>query len=155
MRASTAWLLLALVLVACSPSGSGDRPAADVPRTLEEPAADTDGVLRVLVYHDMEGLTGQSDPNTFRFSHPERYAVGRTYLTGDVNAVVAGLFDGGADEVHIVDGHGSGNPEPDLLLDQLDERAQLVSRDAVFDAYVDLIEPGTYDAIAEIGRAHV
>lgn len=120
-------------------------------RVLEEPAADTDGILRVLVYHDMEGLTGQSDPNTFRFSHPERYDVGRTYLTGDVNAVVAGLFDGGADEVHVVDGHGSGNPEPDLLLDELDERATLVSRDEVFDAYVDLTEAGVYDAIAVVG----
>ena len=99
----------------------------------------------------MEGLTGQSDPNTFRFSHPERYALGRRYLTGDVNAVVAGLFAGGADEVHVVDGHGSGNPEPDLLLDELDPRAELVSRDQLFDAYVDLTEPGVYDAVAVVG----
>jgi D-amino peptidase len=120
-------------------------------RTLEAPAADTDGLLRVLVYHDMEGLTGQSDPNTFRFAHPERYALGRTYLTGDVNAVVAGLFDGGADEVHIVDGHGSGSPEPDLLLDELDPRAELISRDEQFDAYVDLMEAGRYDAVAVVG----
>lgn len=127
------------------------RGAGQGGRTLEAPAADTDGVLRVLVYHDMEGLTGQSDPNTFRFAHPERYAVGREYLTGDVNAVVAGLFDGGADEVHIVDGHGSGNPQPDLLLDQLDPRAELVSRDARFDAYVDLLEAGRYDAVAVVG----
>lgn len=118
---------------------------------VDEPAPDADGIVRVLVYHDMEGLSGQSDPNTFRFAHSERYAVGRTYLTGDVNAVVAGLFDGGADEVHIVDGHGSGNPEPDLLLDALDERAELVSRDELFDAYVDLTELGLYDAVAVVG----
>lgn len=128
--------------------GAGDSTEA---RSLGSPSADLDGVVRVLVYHDMEGLTGQSDPNTFRFAHTERYAVGRTYLTGDVNAVVAGLFDGGADEVHVVDGHGSGNPEPDLLLDQLDQRAELVSRDDAFDAYVDLTEPGVYDAIAVVG----
>lgn len=121
------------------------------PRVLEAPAADTDGTLRVLIYHDMEGLTGQSDPNTFRFAHPDRYAVGRTYLTGDVNAVVAGLFAGGADEVHVVDGHGSGNPEPDLLLDRLDERVELVRRPESFDAYVDLTVAGTYDAIAVVG----
>lgn len=135
---------------------SEDAPAApatglDAGRTLEAPAEDTDGVVRVLVYHDMEGLTGQSDPNTFRYAHPERYAVGREYLTGDVNAVVAGLFDGGADEVHIVDGHGSGNPQPDLLLDELDPRAELVSRDERFDAYVDLMEAGRYDAVAVVG----
>lgn len=133
-------------LMAC---GGGD--SASEGRTLEAPASDTDGVLRVLVYHDMEGLTGQSDPNTFRFAHADRYAVGREYLTGDVNAVIAGLFDGGADEVHVVDGHGSGNPEPDLLLDRLDPRAELISRDTPFDAYVDLTQPGTYDAVAVVG----
>ncbi|NNF11942.1 MAG: hypothetical protein HKN72_01885 [Gemmatimonadetes bacterium] len=120
-------------------------------RVTETPAEDVDGVVRVLVYHDMEGLTGQSDPNTFRFAHPERYAMGRAYLTGDVNAVVAGLLEGGADEVHIVDGHGSGNPDPDLLLDELDDRAELVSRDEPFDAYVDLAEAGVYDAVAVVG----
>ena len=139
------------ILVASGCGGADEPTASSEPRTLEAPAADSDGVVRVLVYHDMEGLTGQSDPNTFRFAHPERYAIGRTYLTGDVNAVVAGLFDGGADEVHIVDGHGSGSPEPDLLLDELDERAELISRDELFDAYVDLTEPGVYDAIAVVG----
>ncbi|MDH3272418.1 MAG: M55 family metallopeptidase [Gemmatimonadota bacterium] len=146
---ATVTAVLALLLVGCA----AGRDAADgvSDRILDEPAADTDGVLRVLVYHDMEGLTGQSDPNTFRYSHPERYAVGRQYLTGDVNAVVAGLFAGGADEVHVVDGHGSGNPEPDLLLDELDARVALVSRDQPFDAYVDLTEPGVYDAVAVVG----
>ena len=123
MRSIKTLTAILIAVAACAPTPDNDSAVGE-PRTLEDPAADTDGVTRVLVYHDMEGLTGQSDPNTFRFGHPERYAVGRTYLTGDVNAVVAGLFDGGADEVHIVDGHGSGNPEPDLLLDQLDERAR-------------------------------
>lgn len=150
MNAIKALTAILIAVSACTPSPENDSASGE-PRTLEDPAADTDGVTRVLVYHDMEGLTGQSDPNTFRFSHPERYAVGRTYLTGDVNAVVAGLFDGGADEVHVVDGHGSGNPEPDLLLDQLDERVRLISRDEIFDAYVDLMEPGRYDAIAVVG----
>lgn len=136
---------------ACSGDGEAGDAGPTETRTLEAPATDADGVLRVLVYHDMEGLSGQSDPNTFRFSHPERYAVGRRYLIGDVNAVVEGLFAGGAEEVHVVDGHGSGNPEPDLLLDELDERAEMISRDAAFDAYVDLTEPGVYDAIAVVG----
>lgn len=139
-----------MVFTACV--GTGGVEQGEVPsRVVEAPAPDVDGVVRVLVYHDMEGLTGQSDPNTFRFAHPDRYAVGRSYLTGDVNAVIAGLFEGGADEVHVVDGHGSGNPEPDLLLDELDARATLVSRDELFDAYVDLVEPGAYDAVAVVG----
>lgn len=148
VRVLAAWALI-VGLTACEDGGDVAEPMGG--RSLIPVAEDTDSVLRVLVYHDMEGLTGQSDPNTFRFSHPERYAVGRRYLTGDVNAVVAGLFDGGADEVHVVDGHGSGNPEPDLLVDQLDERAELVTRAEAFDAYVDLTEPGVYDAVAVVG----
>ncbi|MGH9334859.1 MAG: M55 family metallopeptidase, partial [Vicinamibacteria bacterium] len=107
--------------------------------------------LRVLVLHDMEGLSGQDDPRTFEFDEPEHYAKGREYLVGDVNAVIAGLFEGGADEVHVVDGHGSGNPEPDLLLDRLDPRAQMVFREEPFRQYVDLVEPPVYDAVAVVG----
>ena len=120
-------------------------------RALFDPASDDDGVLRVLVYHDMEGLAGQDDTETFRYSHPDKYVRGRRYLTDDVNAVIAGLYQGGADEVHVVDAHGSGNPEPDLLLDELDARAQMVFRETPFRQYVDLVEPGVYDAVAVVG----
>lgn len=150
-RAGVGLVLVSLVSAGLGGCGGEATVVDAAPRVLEAPAADADGLVRVLVYHDMEGLSGQSDPNTFRFDHPDRYAVGRQYLTGDVNAVVAGLFEGGADEVHVVDGHGSGNPEPDLLLDQLDGRVELVSRDEPFDAYVDLTVQGVYDAVAVVG----
>lgn len=143
-----------LVIAACTapglPPASAPAPAGE-PRVLSDPAPDTDGVLRVLVLHDMEGLAGQDDARMFRFSHPEHYARGRALLTADVNAVIAGLFDGGAGDVHVVDGHGSGNADPDLLLDQLDARATLVTRDEAFRQYVDLVEPGVYDAVAAVG----
>jgi D-amino peptidase len=99
----------------------------------------------------MEGLSGQDDPRTFDFDHKDRYAEGREHLVLDVNSVIAGLFAGGAGEVHVVDGHGSGNPEPDLLLDRLDSRARMVFRDRPFRQYVDLVEPGVYDAVAVVG----
>ncbi len=120
------------------------------PWSLNAPAPDADGITRVLIYHDMEGLSGQDDPLSFEFGK-EQYAFGRELLVADVNAVIAGLFDGGADEVHVVDGHGSGNPEPDLLLDQLDPRAVMTFRDEPFDAYGDLPEPGVFDAVAVVG----
>src|SRR5688572_24469421 len=82
--------------------------------------------IRVLVYHDMEGLAGQSDPFTYRFDHPTQYALGRQYLVADINAVIAGLFDGGATEVNVIDAHGSGNPEPDIPAGALDPRAKQV-----------------------------
>ncbi len=69
----------------------------------------------------------------------------------DVNAVIEGLFEGGADVVHVVDGHGSGNPHPDLPPERLDSRAQHILRDASFDAYADLTGAGLYDAVAVVG----
>lgn len=142
---------LATLLVAAGEGGGTATTAEPSENRLEAPAPDADGILRVLVLHDMEGLSGQDDPKTFEFDHPEEYAKGREYLVGDVNAVVAGLFEGGANEVHVVDGHGSGNPEPDILLDKLDPRARMVFRDRPFRQYVDLVEAGGYDAVAVVG----
>ena len=106
---------------------------------------------RILIYHDMEGLSGEDDWRMFSYSHPEQYKVGRELLTADVNAVVGGLFEGGAGTVHVVDAHGSGNQEPDLLLDKLDKRASMVSRDQPFRQYVDMVEPNVYDAVVCVG----
>src|SRR5205085_484738 len=68
--------------------------------------------LRVLVLHDMEGLAGEDDWREFIASYPDLYARGRQLLTDDVNAVIAGLVAGGATSIEVVDGHGSGNPDP-------------------------------------------
>lgn len=104
----------------------------------------------ILVIHDMEGLAGQDDPYSFLYGNP-KYPETRRQLTADVNAVVAGLFAGGAGAVSIADGHGSGNPHADILMDKLDPRAKMVSRPAYFDTYVDLAEPGAFDAVAVVG----
>ncbi|MFC2142293.1 M55 family metallopeptidase [Acidobacteriota bacterium] len=116
-----------------------------------EPAPNDDGVLRILVLYDMEGLSGQNDWRTTDFSHPEFYSSGRELLTDDVNAVIDGLYAGGAEEVMVVDGHGSGNPEPDIILDKMDPRAEMINREEPFDAYADLPEMGGYDAVAVVG----
>lgn len=143
-------LLPLLGLVGCGPAAPAGWQPGGEPWRLEASAPRAGGP-RVLVYHDMEGLSGQADPNSFRFQHAEAYAEGRALLTDDVNAVIAGLFDGGATEVHVVDAHGSGSTEPDLLVDRLDARATRVTREAPFRQYVDLVEPGAYDAIAVVG----
>lgn len=149
---SGAALLMALTLLpaACVPDAFPEAQADREPRVLTD-VRPADDELRVLVYHDMEGLSGQDDPNTFRFSHPDRYAQGRQYLIGDLNAVVEGLVQGGADVVHVVDGHGSGNPDPDVMVDRLHPRAELVSRPEPFDAYTALVEGSDYDAVAVVG----
>ena len=41
-------------------------------------------------------------------------------LAADLNAVIDGLFAGGATQVDIVDAHGSGNPEPDVKSGECD-----------------------------------
>ena len=98
----------------------------------------------------MEGLAGQDDWRTFLFSHPEKYPEGQKMLAADLNAVIDGLFAGGATQVDVVDAHGSGNPEPDVRRDLLDPRAKQVFRDKPFDPYVDLTEPNTYDAVVAV-----
>lgn len=131
--------------------GVAATPARSGPFVLEAPARRSGGALRVLVYHDMEGLSGQNDPHTFSFRYPNAYKKGRELLVADVNAVVAGLVAGGATAVHVVDAHGSGNPEPDIETSALDPRATQVFRDKPFRQYVDLVEPNVYDAIVVVG----
>lgn len=138
---SAAMSILAAAVAACGHS----------PFPPEQRGFGDDGALRVLVYHDMEGLSGQTDWRTYDFRFPEQYRRGQELLAADVNAVIGGLFAGGADEVHVVDGHGSGNPAPDLRADLLDPRAQQVLRDEPFDAYTGLVEAGVYDAVAAVG----
>ena len=107
--------------------------------------------LRVLITHDMEGLSGQDDWRTFSHNYPEQYARGQRLLVADVNAVVAGLFDGGATAVDVTDGHGSGNTEPDIPLELLDARAKMIFKDHPFDPYLDLQQPDAYQAVALVG----
>jgi D-amino peptidase len=109
-----------------------------------------DAAIRVLVIHDMEGLAGQSDPSSFDFG-TELYPSGQEWLAADINAVVDGLFAGGATEVLIADGHGSGNPDPDLRTDLLDPRAIQILRDERYDTYFDLPESEEIDAVAVVG----
>ncbi len=150
MRASLLGLA-SLVPLACSPTASPEatRPPAH-PWTTEAVLPDTTDGIRILVLHDMEGLAGQSDPATFLFGTAQ-YPTGQELLAADVNAVIDGLFAGGATEVHVVDGHGSGNPDPDVRRDLLDPRATQVLRDSAFDPYFDLVTPGAYDAVAVVG----
>ncbi|MGH7444881.1 MAG: M55 family metallopeptidase, partial [Longimicrobiales bacterium] len=156
-RSQVAAGVLALVTaagtVACTDTGAaaGGAQATDDGRIYSAPGPGIDGQIRVLVLHDMEGLSGQSDPRTFSYANSELYAQGQELLVGDVNAVIDGLFAGGATAVDVVDGHGSGNPQPDILSARLDPRARQIIRNEPFRQYVDLVEPRAYDAVAVVG----
>jgi D-amino peptidase len=118
-------------------------------RELLEPAGNAEGMIKILLYYDMEGVSGQNLIRSLDFGNDE-YFEAREWLTDDVNAVIDGLFAGGADAVDVVDAHGSGNPNPDILLDKMDPRAKMIYRDHSFRPYVDLVEPEKYDAVVVV-----
>ncbi len=146
-----------LTVAACStpaakPAESAAAPAAPsgAPWTLQAARPDTSDGVRILVLHDMEGLSGQSDPSSFNYGSA-LYPKGQEMLVADINAVVDGLYQGGATEVIIVDGHGSGNPGPDVRRDLLDPRAKQILRDESFDGYFDTPNFEKFDGVAVVG----
>jgi len=106
---------------------------------------------KVLLLYDMEGITAADEFRKTTFAHPAEYAEGRRSLTADVNAAIAGLQAGGAAEVVVVDGHGSGNTrEPDILVDQIAAPGVMHYRSTPFDIYMDSYDHSV-DAIVAIG----
>lgn len=102
--------------------------------------------MRIYMMTDMEGVAGVLDHDNWcqpaERGYPGRYyELGREFLTREVNAAIEGLFEGGATEIIVADGHGAGGINPALL----DPRAQLMrgwprgyplELDASFDAVV-------------------
>src|SRR5215831_11570658 len=79
--------------------------------------------MRVLISADMEGATGVTWPADVA-PGTEQWQRCRVMFTSDVNAAIAGFFDGGADEVLVNEAHSSMR---NLLLEQLDERARMLT----------------------------
>lgn len=121
-------LFACLALCAVGPPAAAGVPWSTMPTDVPS------GKPRILLIHDMEGLAGQDDPYSFYYRH-DAYPGAQVLLTDDVNAVVDGLLAGGAASVTVVDGHGSGNPAPDLLLDRLDPRAHVLARPVPFEPF--------------------
>jgi D-amino peptidase len=106
--------------------------------------------LKVLVLYDMEGVSGASSVRHTNFGADPEYTEGRKSLTADVNAAIAGLKAGGATEIVVVDGHGSGNAQsPDVFEAELLAPAKMISRDRPFDIYMDSYDQ-SFDAIVAI-----
>ncbi|MGH3275062.1 MAG: M55 family metallopeptidase, partial [Streptosporangiaceae bacterium] len=78
--------------------------------------------VSILISADMEGATGVATPDDV-VPGTGGWAAARDCWTEDVNAVVAGLLEHGADEVIVTDAHGNGsNLEPG----RIDPRACLI-----------------------------
>jgi D-amino peptidase len=76
--------------------------------------------MNVYIVTDMEGISGVVTPQHVRRGEPE-FQEGRRLLAGDVNAVVAGAFDGGATRVVVGDVHSL---QRNLPIEQMDPRAE-------------------------------
>ncbi|MFI5755029.1 M55 family metallopeptidase [Streptomyces sp. NPDC051569] len=103
--------------------------------------------MKILISADMEGATGVTWPADVLPGTPQ-WERCRSLFTSDVNAAVLGFFDGGADEVLINEAHWSMR---NLLLEQLDERAEMLTGRHKPLSMVEGVQHGDVDGIAFVG----
>jgi D-amino peptidase len=103
------------------------------------PAGQESSIVKVLLIYDMEGITDALQPSDVSSGSPT-YEATRASLVEDVNAAIRGLKAAGATEIVLADGHGSGSPNPDYILDRMPEGARHEIRDAPYDPYIDVID---------------
>jgi D-amino peptidase len=103
--------------------------------------------LKILISADMEGATGVTWPADVLPGTPQ-WERCRHLFTSDVSAAVAGFFDGGADEVLINEAHWTMR---NLLLEELDERAVMLTGKHKSLSMVEGVQHGDVDGIAFVG----
>lgn len=103
--------------------------------------------MKLLISADMEGATGVTWPGDVLPGTPqwERH---RPLFTGDVNAAVAGLLNGGADEVLVNEAHWTMR---NLLLERLDDRASLLTGKHKALSMVEGVQHGDVDGVVFLG----
>ena len=103
--------------------------------------------MKVYITTDMEGISGISDSRQVccEPGSPE-YAEGRRLLTAEVNAAVEGALAGGARDIVVTDGHGSGH---NFLIEELHPEARYVS--APFSVKVAQALDESFDAVVLLG----
>ncbi|MFE4969630.1 M55 family metallopeptidase [Streptomyces sp. NPDC056660] len=103
--------------------------------------------MKILISADMEGATGVTWPGDVLPGTPQ-WERCRSMFTSDVNAAVLGFLDGGADEVLINEAHWSMR---NLLLEQLDDRAEMITGRHKTLSMVEGVQHGDVDGIAFVG----
>jgi len=76
--------------------------------------------MKIYIHTDLEGVSAIDRMEQIPRQNDD-YRASCEKLMGDLNAAVAGAFDGGADHVTVLDSHGGGG---NFILDMLDERAE-------------------------------
>lgn len=77
--------------------------------------------MKIMIMTDMEGCAGILNHDDWVTPAGRWYEQGRSFLTEETNAAIAGFFDAGATEIVVADAHGYGGINPELL----DERVLL------------------------------
>ncbi|MGW5862993.1 M55 family metallopeptidase [Streptomyces sp. NPDC055239] len=103
--------------------------------------------MKILISADMEGATGVTWPADVLPGTPQ-WERCRSMFTSDVNAAVLGFFDGGADEVLINEAHWTMR---NLLLEELDERAEMLTGRHKALSMVEGVQHDDVDGVAFIG----
>lgn len=103
--------------------------------------------MKILISADMEGATGVTWPADCLPGTPQ-WERCRVMFTSDVNAAIDGFFAGGATEVLVNEAHMDMR---NLLLEQLDERAQMLTGRHKALSMVEGVQHGDVDGIAFLG----
>jgi D-amino peptidase len=104
-------------------------------------------MTKILISADMEGATGVTWPADCE-PGTEQWQRCRSMFTSDVNAAVDGFFAGGAREVMVNEAHSTMR---NLLLEQLDERATMLTGRHKELAMVEGVQAGDVDGVAFVG----
>ncbi|MBW5482125.1 M55 family metallopeptidase [Streptomyces bambusae] len=103
--------------------------------------------MKILISADMEGATGVTWPADV-LPGTAQWERCRALFTSDVNAAALGFFDGGADEVLVNEAHWTMR---NLLLEQLDERIQMITGRHKSLSMLEGVQHGDVDGIAFVG----
>lgn len=103
--------------------------------------------MKILISADMEGATGVTCPADV-LPGASQWERQRPVFTSDVNAAVEGFYAGGATEVLINEAHWSMR---NLLLEQLDDRAQMLTGRHKELSMMEGVQRSDVDAVAFLG----
>jgi len=101
--------------------------------------------MKIAIMTDMEGVAGIMNHDDWVIPEGRYYECGKALLTEEANAAIDGFFAAGADEIVVIDGHGAGGVDPQLL----DDRALLSRGWGVYHQF-GLNE--NFDALAWVGQ---
>jgi len=88
--------------------------------------------LKVVIVNDIEGISGINHWHQIRYGHKEFEEFGRIQVTEDVNAAIRGLRAVGATDIRVVDAHGSGGPNKNIIPEKLEKGVKLFQEGVVY-----------------------